>query len=166
MKVWLQSLYFILIWFRSWLPWLFCGHLFFGLVGPFNWIWGIYTTFHVAVLIFNSNIFCILFKKLDEAAVQKVFLKSLENYIKWCKYLCLQPVWTKWGFEPFLIYFVAFNCFHFYFWPVIIYLLYCVVWKQLARKRSCSSFLCTSWFGVKHLTSDFFQNACATYFIT
>ncbi|MCL7030897.1 hypothetical protein MKW94_030259 [Papaver nudicaule] len=31
--------------------------------------------------------------KLDEAAVQKVFLKSLDNYIKWCNYLCIQPAW-------------------------------------------------------------------------
>ncbi|XWS52423.1 hypothetical protein CRYUN_Cryun11dG0069800 [Craigia yunnanensis] len=33
--------------------------------------------------------------KLDEATVQKVFLKSLENYIKWCNYLCIQPVWSN-----------------------------------------------------------------------
>jgi callose synthase len=32
---------------------------------------------------------------LDEAAVQKVFLKSLDNYIKWCNYLCIQPVWSN-----------------------------------------------------------------------
>ncbi|GAV74732.1 Glucan_synthase domain-containing protein/FKS1_dom1 domain-containing protein [Cephalotus follicularis] len=33
--------------------------------------------------------------KLDEAAVQRVFLKSLDNYIKWCVYLCIQPVWSS-----------------------------------------------------------------------
>ncbi|KAK7343239.1 hypothetical protein VNO77_11833 [Canavalia gladiata] len=33
--------------------------------------------------------------KLDEAAVQKTFLKSLENYINWCNYLCIQPVWSS-----------------------------------------------------------------------
>ncbi|KAI8526298.1 hypothetical protein RHMOL_Rhmol13G0297700 [Rhododendron molle] len=33
--------------------------------------------------------------KLDEAAVQKVFLKSLDNYIKWCNYLGIQPVWSS-----------------------------------------------------------------------
>ncbi|XP_011037937.1 PREDICTED: callose synthase 9 [Populus euphratica] len=33
--------------------------------------------------------------KLDEAAVHKVFLKSLDNYIKWCSYLCIQPVWSN-----------------------------------------------------------------------
>ncbi|XP_074292592.1 callose synthase 9-like [Silene latifolia] len=33
--------------------------------------------------------------KLDEAAVQRVFVKSLENYIKWCNYLVLQPVWSN-----------------------------------------------------------------------
>ncbi|KAK6925714.1 1,3-beta-glucan synthase subunit FKS1-like, domain-1 [Dillenia turbinata] len=33
--------------------------------------------------------------KLDEAAVQNVFLKSLENYTKWCNYLCIQPVWSS-----------------------------------------------------------------------
>ncbi|XP_050371424.1 callose synthase 9 [Argentina anserina] len=32
---------------------------------------------------------------LDEAAVQNVFLKSLDNYIKWCSYLCIQPVWSN-----------------------------------------------------------------------
>ncbi|XP_043693425.1 callose synthase 9 [Telopea speciosissima] len=31
--------------------------------------------------------------KIDEAAVQKVFLKSLDNYIKWCNYLIISPVW-------------------------------------------------------------------------
>ncbi|KAL6966330.1 Callose synthase 9 [Sarracenia purpurea var. burkii] len=33
--------------------------------------------------------------KLDEAAVQKVFVKSLDNYIKWCYYLGIQPVWSN-----------------------------------------------------------------------
>ncbi|KAJ4834525.1 Callose synthase 9 [Turnera subulata] len=33
--------------------------------------------------------------KLDEAAVQNVFIKSLDNYIKWCSYLCIQPVWSS-----------------------------------------------------------------------
>lgn len=32
---------------------------------------------------------------LDEAAVQKVFLKSLDNYIKWCSYLGILPVWSN-----------------------------------------------------------------------
>ncbi|XAR54565.1 1,3-beta-glucan synthase, partial [Bertholletia excelsa] len=32
--------------------------------------------------------------KLDEAAVQEVFQKSLENYIKWCSYLDIPPVWS------------------------------------------------------------------------
>ncbi|KAL9458899.1 hypothetical protein AB3S75_007730 [Citrus x aurantiifolia] len=33
--------------------------------------------------------------KLGEAAVQRVFMKSLDNYIKWCDYLCIQPVWSS-----------------------------------------------------------------------
>ncbi|CAA3013942.1 callose synthase 9 [Olea europaea subsp. europaea] len=32
---------------------------------------------------------------LDEAAVQRVFLKSLDNYIKWCDYLGFLPVWSN-----------------------------------------------------------------------
>ncbi|CAH9106645.1 unnamed protein product [Cuscuta epithymum] len=32
---------------------------------------------------------------LDEAAVQKVFLKSLDNYIKWCNYLGILPLWSN-----------------------------------------------------------------------
>ncbi|KAL8159934.1 LOW QUALITY PROTEIN: hypothetical protein V2J09_001471 [Rumex salicifolius] len=35
--------------------------------------------------------------KLDEAAVHGVFNKSLENYVKWCNYLVLQPVWSNLG---------------------------------------------------------------------
>ncbi|PNX94599.1 callose synthase 9-like protein [Trifolium pratense] len=34
-------------------------------------------------------------RKLNEAASEKVFLKSLENYINWCNYLCIQPVWSS-----------------------------------------------------------------------
>ncbi|KAJ0244355.1 hypothetical protein HA466_0190010 [Hirschfeldia incana] len=33
--------------------------------------------------------------KLDDAAVSNVFLKSLDNYIKWCDYLCIQPAWRN-----------------------------------------------------------------------
>ncbi|CAJ1977780.1 unnamed protein product [Sphenostylis stenocarpa] len=33
--------------------------------------------------------------KLDEAAVQAVFLKCLQNYINWCNYLRIQPVWSS-----------------------------------------------------------------------
>ncbi|KAL0286904.1 UNVERIFIED_CONTAM: Callose synthase 9 [Sesamum calycinum] len=35
------------------------------------------------------------FQILDEAAVQRVFLKSLDNYIKWCNYLGILPVWSN-----------------------------------------------------------------------
>lgn len=41
--------------------------------------------------------FSVLLQKLDEAAVEGVFKKSLENYIKWCEYLCIQPVWSRFG---------------------------------------------------------------------
>ncbi|KAM7273838.1 hypothetical protein ACFE04_028502 [Oxalis oulophora] len=32
---------------------------------------------------------------LHEAAVQRIFAKSLDNYIKWCEYLCIQPIWSN-----------------------------------------------------------------------
>lgn len=32
---------------------------------------------------------------LDEAAVRNVFMKSLENYINWCAYLCIQPAFSN-----------------------------------------------------------------------
>ncbi|XP_027148631.1 callose synthase 9 [Coffea eugenioides] len=32
---------------------------------------------------------------LDEAAVQNVFMKSLENYINWSRYLAILPVWNN-----------------------------------------------------------------------
>ncbi|KAH0891023.1 hypothetical protein HID58_053452, partial [Brassica napus] len=35
------------------------------------------------------------FQKLDDGAVHKVFLKSLDNYIKWCDYLCIKPAWSN-----------------------------------------------------------------------
>ncbi|KAF5447956.1 hypothetical protein F2P56_033466 [Juglans regia] len=31
---------------------------------------------------------------LDAAAVRDIFLKSLDNYVKWCNYLSIQPVWS------------------------------------------------------------------------
>ncbi|EPS69797.1 hypothetical protein M569_04967, partial [Genlisea aurea] len=33
--------------------------------------------------------------KLDERAIRDVFLKVLENYIKWCKYLRIRLVWNS-----------------------------------------------------------------------
>ncbi|XP_072963967.1 callose synthase 9 [Typha angustifolia] len=33
--------------------------------------------------------------KIDEGAVLIVFMKSLDNYIKWCNYLPLRPVWNN-----------------------------------------------------------------------
>uniref|UniRef100_A0A0D9VNS5 1,3-beta-glucan synthase n=1 Tax=Leersia perrieri TaxID=77586 RepID=A0A0D9VNS5_9ORYZ len=33
--------------------------------------------------------------KIDEGAVHVVFSKSLDNYIKWCNYLPLRPVWNN-----------------------------------------------------------------------
>jgi hypothetical protein len=59
----------------------------------------IYIYFHLHSLIHRIMIFSLLLLQiLDEAAVQKVFLKSLDNYIKWCNYLCIQPLWSKYGF--------------------------------------------------------------------
>ena len=37
----------------------------------------------------------LLLQILDEAAVQNVFMKSLENYINWSRYLAILPVWNK-----------------------------------------------------------------------
>eukprot|EP01018_Ginkgo_biloba_P028898 Gb_01752 [translate_table: standard] len=33
--------------------------------------------------------------KVDEAAIQVVFVKCLDNYTKWCNYLCIHPVWNN-----------------------------------------------------------------------
>ncbi|CAN6285923.1 unnamed protein product [Urochloa humidicola] len=33
--------------------------------------------------------------KIDEGAVHAVFFKALDNYIKWCNYLPLRPVWNN-----------------------------------------------------------------------
>ncbi|KAF3791246.1 Callose synthase 9 [Nymphaea thermarum] len=33
--------------------------------------------------------------KLDEAAVDKVFTKSLQNYMRWCNYLGIHPAWNN-----------------------------------------------------------------------
>ncbi|KAK4753686.1 hypothetical protein SAY87_001790 [Trapa incisa] len=35
--------------------------------------------------------------RLDNNVVQRVFQKSLDNYIKWCIYLDIQPVWSSLG---------------------------------------------------------------------
>lgn len=34
-------------------------------------------------------------QKIDEKAINEVFLKVLDNYIKWCKYLRIRLVWNR-----------------------------------------------------------------------
>ncbi|KAI3414751.1 uncharacterized protein J3R85_015925 [Psidium guajava] len=54
---------------------------------------------HVALLLANEQSQLSILEetepKLHEAAVDNVYKKSLDNYIKWCNYLCLQPVWSS-----------------------------------------------------------------------
>ena len=40
---------------------------------------------------------------LDEAPIQEVFLKSMDNYITWCKYLRRRPVWIRYMLNLFLM---------------------------------------------------------------
>lgn len=56
---------------------------------------------HLFSILIKFAFASVLYQKLDEAAVQIVFLKSLENYIKWCNYLVLQPVWSKYEVQFF-----------------------------------------------------------------
>lgn len=75
-----------------------------------------YVYFYLYNGVLQYSLFCLdLLQKLDEAAVQKVFTKSLENYIKWCSYLCVQPVWSKYEFKILFISFVAGELLNFYF---------------------------------------------------
>lgn len=46
-------------------------------------------------------------QKLDIDAAQTVFLKSLDNYIMWCNYLRIQPVWSKYRSSSFMLYLVV-----------------------------------------------------------
>lgn len=54
---------------------------------------------HIVLLIANAQArFSIpegLELNVDEAPIQEVFLKSLDNYVKWCKYLRRRPVWIS-----------------------------------------------------------------------
>lgn len=34
-------------------------------------------------------------QKIDEKAVNEVFLKVLDNYIKWCRYLRIRLAWNR-----------------------------------------------------------------------
>lgn len=34
-------------------------------------------------------------QKIDEKAITEVFLKVLDNYIKWCRYLGIRIVWNR-----------------------------------------------------------------------
>ena len=137
-----------------------------------------------------------MLQKLDEAAVQVVFLKSLDNYIKWCNYLVIQPVWSKYeslvlnlpntwfqvilfqcfmkhmllhacgtrvSFIDFILYYFALHCWELQL--VTLVNLCCAVWNRLTEKRSCYLYHCTSLYGVKLQTSDFFLSAYATFFI-
>ncbi|KAJ3689691.1 hypothetical protein LUZ61_018855 [Rhynchospora tenuis] len=53
--------------------------------------------------------------KIDDHAVRSVFLKSLDNYSKWCEYLPIRPVWSSsndLGTERMLLY----VCLYFLIW--------------------------------------------------
>ncbi|KAJ4773866.1 glucan synthase-like 10 [Rhynchospora pubera] len=53
--------------------------------------------------------------KIDDHAVRRVFEKSLDNYIKWCEYLPIRPVWSSsndMGKEKMLLY----VCLYFLIW--------------------------------------------------
>ncbi|KAF2612757.1 hypothetical protein F2Q70_00009707 [Brassica cretica] len=54
---------------------------------------------HIVLLLANEqsrlNIPEEMEPKLDDGAVHKVFLKSLDSYIKWCDYLCIKPAWSN-----------------------------------------------------------------------
>lgn len=39
-------------------------------------------------------------QKIDEKAIKEVFLKVLDNYIKWCRYLRIRLVYNRWAFRP------------------------------------------------------------------
>jgi hypothetical protein len=52
-------------------------------------------------LIFTSIFVSI--QKIDEGAVHAVFSKALDNYIKWCNYLPLRPVWDKYVFSKYTL---------------------------------------------------------------
>ena len=68
-----------------------------------------------------------LMQKLDEKAVNEVFLKVLDNYIKWCKYLRIRLAWNRW-FLRLLLFIYIFLLKHF-----IVLLNFCIVilFKQL-----------------------------------
>lgn len=85
-----------------WIDGIYYCLVFFFIVG---WSNCLFIIIFIEIFIHKIMIFSlVLLQILDEAAVQKVFLKSLDNYIKWCNYLCIQPVWSRYGFLKYICY--------------------------------------------------------------
>lgn len=102
---------------------------------------------------------CTPSQKLDERAVREVFLKVLDNYIKWCRYLRIRLVWNRYFLQHSAIVFIDKYITNFLF------NLFPVVWKPLTGIGSFSWFHYTYAYGVKLLMPVFFLNASAIYFI-
>ncbi|XP_071742690.1 callose synthase 9 [Rutidosis leptorrhynchoides] len=66
--------------------------------------------------------------KLDETAVERVFLKSLDNYIKWCNYLNIPPMWSNTDLNKEM--------------KVLFISLYFLIWGEAANVRFLPECLC------------------------
>ncbi|KAJ9549228.1 hypothetical protein OSB04_021771 [Centaurea solstitialis] len=73
--------------------------------------------------------------KLDETAVDGVFLKSLDNYIKWCSYLNIPPMWSNSGISKEK--------------KILFISLYFLIWGEAANVRYLPECLCYIFHGVR-----------------
>lgn len=58
-----------------------------------NCLW---TGYQLIYLLFCTYLFLgAIVQKIDEKAIKEVFLKVLDNYIKWCRYLRIRLAWNR-----------------------------------------------------------------------
>ena len=112
---------------------------------------------------FRDAVF-LTFQKIDEKAINEVFKKVLDNYMKWCQYLRIRMAWNRyspatWCYKvlclfPLLTLFSS--CSYYIFSPLVL--------THSLGRGNFSWFPCTFLFGGRLPTFVFFLNAFATYF--
>jgi hypothetical protein len=80
-------------------PWCLCVAMFLGLPNLLlNFLWSLHPLIYAIWKDINLLLFSYVWwnvQKVDEKTINEVFLKVLDNYIKWCRYLRTRVAWNR-----------------------------------------------------------------------
>jgi hypothetical protein len=80
-------------------PWCLCVAMFLGLPNLLlNFLWSLHPLIYAIWKDINLLLFSYVWwnvQKVDEKTINEVFLKVLDNYIKWCRYLRIRVAWNR-----------------------------------------------------------------------